>query len=71
VAGGKKLKQKTNKMHNLKLSIVLALITILAGGCGLLEGVFEAGFWAGLIGVLVLLLIIFGIIKLFQSMWKK
>jgi hypothetical protein len=57
-------------MHRVKLLIILSLI-MLIGGCSLLEGVFEAGFWAGLIGVLVLLLIIFGIIKLFQSMWKK
>ncbi|MGF1586362.1 MAG: hypothetical protein ACFCUM_13645 [Bacteroidales bacterium] len=57
-------------MHKIKMLIILSLI-MLTGGCGLLEGVFEAGFWAGLIGVLVVLLIIFGIIKLFQTMWKK
>jgi hypothetical protein len=60
-----------NIMHKLKLLSVLTLIITLLGGCGLIEGIFEAGFWAGIIGVLVVLLIIFGIIKLLQSMGKK
>jgi hypothetical protein len=62
---------KNTMLYKMNLSGIFVLITMITGGCSLIEDVFAAGFWTGLIGVLVILLIIFGIVKLIQTMSKK
>jgi hypothetical protein len=49
----------------------LVLLIIMMNSCTLIEDIFAAGFWAGLIGAIIVLLIIFGIVKLIQTMSKK
>jgi hypothetical protein len=52
-------------------TIFLVLLVFMMNSCTLIEDIFAAGFWAGLIGAIVVLLIIFGIVKLIQTMSKK
>jgi uncharacterized membrane protein YcjF (UPF0283 family) len=53
-----------------KVLAVLLSIMIMITGCQLLEGIFEAGFWVGLIAAAVLVLVIFIIVKIIKAISK-
>ena len=58
------------KMIKTKVLAVLLAIMIMITGCQVLEGIFEAGFWVGLIAAVVIGLVIFIIVKFFKGMSK-
>ena len=51
------------------LPLIFVVMTLLLSGCGLVEGIFEAGFWLGIIvSVLIIVLIIWGIVKVIKKL---
>jgi hypothetical protein len=52
------------------IKTLLLLIMVLISGCSAIESIFEAGFWAGLIGAIIVILVIWGIVKLIKSIGK-
>ncbi len=58
------------KMEKTKVLAVLISIMIMFTGCQVLEGIFEAGFWVGLIAAAVIALVIFIIVKFFKGISK-
>jgi hypothetical protein len=59
-------------MEKLKIWIKTSFLLIMAliSGCSAIESIFEAGFWAGLIGAIIVILIIWGIVSIFKSIGK-
>jgi uncharacterized membrane protein YcjF (UPF0283 family) len=53
-----------------KVLAVLLSIMIIITGCQVLEDIFEAGFWVGLIAAAVLVLVIFIIVKIIKAISK-
>jgi hypothetical protein len=53
-----------------KALIFLLPVILLLSGCQMLEGIFEAGFWVGLIAAIVLVLVIWIIVRMFRGISK-
>ncbi len=53
-----------------KLYQVLTILVFLSGGCTLIEDIFEAGFWVGLIAAIVAVLVIWLIVKIIKAIAK-
>jgi hypothetical protein len=51
------------------LAVFLPILLIMSG-CQLLEGIFEAGFWVGLIAAIVLVLVIWIIVRVIRGISK-
>lgn len=58
------------KKLNQLLLLVVVFVIFLTGGCAVIEDIFEAGFWAGLIVAIVAILLIFLIVKIIKAIIK-
>lgn len=63
---GTGLGSKTNVMRNLYL-LLIVFASLLTGGCTVIESIFEAGLWAGIIGAIILVIIIFIVVRLVKK----
>ncbi len=52
------------------LMAILLLTTTIISGCSAIESIFEAGFWAGLIGAIIVILVIWAIVKIIKAIGK-
>ena len=56
----------------LKLFTILPVILIcLTGGCTVIESIFEAGLWVGLVVAIIAILLIFLVVKIIKAIIKK
>lgn len=53
-------------MNRLAAVLVVLLGSIAASGCEVIEGLFKVGFWAGIIVILLVVLVIWLIVRMFR-----
>lgn len=56
------------RKHSIKLSILI-IASLFLNGCGVIEGIFQAGFWLGIIlSIVIVILLIWVAIKIYQKL---
>jgi uncharacterized membrane protein YcjF (UPF0283 family) len=52
------------------LMTILALTATIISGCTVIEDIFEAGFWVGLVAAIIVILVIWAIVKIIKAIGK-